>query len=659
MYSLEQLTSNLTAFNMEQNLLAVADNEEINIYSQNNKLTKSISTDEGRIEKIYFIPDSAYLLVSTERGRVMLYNYKSVPFGFRLYSFVKQYKTQKQKKMTCAAFIHKRVAIAGSEGTIMILGLHSHELQQGFKPTYSTISAICFTNANKLVSAEVQGDIFIHTLDNSHPMQTIHTALYSIRQLLPIPNTDFILLHTGTNKLALLGYKDSKHVDLNYRSFQKDIAYIDLSEDGHLFVMFADKEIIEIQLHKPEEIESLILHNMITKAYQLVEKEPWLQYTHEYTALEKIYLKEYFKAMKALINEDENKAHQITDEYLLIESKKDDVVLLFKSFREYERLQLLIQEHKYAPAYALCEKFPPLKYTHEYKNMEENFKHAYILAQKAISSAKYSEAKEHLAPYLTVVSKQEMLNLILKYNRDFLDFLGYIKEEDYENINELLQKYPIFHEIPSYIALQKKIRTKLDEIRALINAGNIPQALKLIEELYTVPTLSFELDQLRINALGVEELLKNYEKNNFRRCYEILDEKNHIFSNLELGKLLEKHWKNLISKCQKYALKGDIKAIKSTLHELITVKTRSKQIGDILRLGFRTEIEKKLQKREYTTAEGFIYSYIDIFGIDKEIKQNMKQYEKSVRKKLAVTEQSIHRIPRDSWLHNKLIVGNY
>ncbi|WP_297441118.1 WD40 repeat domain-containing protein [Sulfurimonas sp.] len=659
MYSLEQLTSNLTAFNTTQKLLAIANDEQIDIYSQDNQLLKSIQTDEGSIEKIYFIPDTAYLLCSTKTGRVMIYNYKNKPFGSRLYSFVKQYKTQKQKKMTCAAFKDRRIAIASSEGIIMLIGLYSQEVQQKFKPTHSTISAMTFTNANKLISAEVQGDIFIHKLDNSQAMQTIHTALYAIKQLLSIPNTDFIIVYTGTNKLALLDIKSAKVVDFNYFNFAQDIAYIELTPEDNLLVILANKETKEIQLQQAKEIHSLILHNMIIEAYQLVEKEPWLKNTQEYNALEKIYFTQYLSATKALINADVQQAHNIMDAYLLTQSKKDDVTLLFNAYKEYERFKVLSNERKYAPAYALSDRYAPLKYSPQYKSMEADFKHAYMLAQRAIVKGKYTLAKEHLSPYLTVLSKKEILNLILKYNKDFLDFLAYIKEEDYENISKLLNKYPVFYEIPPYITLQEQAKSSLLEIKELINAADTTKALQKINRLQYIPTLRLELEQLRTDAIAVEQLLKNYEENNFRRCYEILDEQNHIFTNLELNKLLENHWKNLMQQCEQHALQGNVKAIKSTLRGLITVKTRSKQIGDLLRLGFRVEIAKKIQNLEYSSAEALIYSYIDIFGIDKELQNLMKKYEKDSYKTLALTTHKMHRLPRDAWLHNELIVANH
>jgi hypothetical protein len=659
MYNLEQLTSNLTAFNTQQNLFGVAKDEQIDIFSNDNKLLKSIQTYEGKIEKIYFIPDSAYLLSATKTGRVMLYNYRTKPFGFRLYSFVKQYKTQKQKKMTCAAFRDKRIAIGSNEGIILIFGLHTQKIQQTLQPTYSTICAMCFNSSNKLISAEPRGNIFIYDLSDSHNFKTIHTALYAIKQLLYIPNTHFIIINTGTKKLALLDSKNSKIFTFNYMNFNNDILCISLTQKGNLLVVLVDKTRVEIELQQAQKIHSLILHNMIIEAYQLIEKEPWLQNTSEYETLEKIYFTKYLNATKALINKDIEQAHKIIDDYILVESKKDDVMLLFNAYKEYENFVILSAEHKYAPAYALCNRFSPLKYSPQYKSMEKEFKQAYTFAQKAILSENYNLAKEYLSAYLTVLSKKEVINLILKYNKDFLKFLGFIKVEDYQNINILLTKYPIFYDIPPYIALKEKEQATLKEIKILINAANTTEALQKINMLQAIPSLSKKLEKLHSEAISVEQLMQSYEINDFKHCYEILDEKNHLFVDLELNGMLENHWKNLMHSCEEYALMGNIKGIKKTLQELITVKTRSRQIGDMLRLSFSVEIIHNLENIQYSTAQILIYSYIDIFGIDKEFKTVMKKYEELSNNKLAITTHATHRLPRDSWLHNELIVGNY
>ncbi len=128
---------------------------------------------------------------------------------------------------------------------------------------------------------------------------------------------------------------------------------------------------------------------------------------------------------------------------------------------------------------------------------------------------------------------------------------------------------------------------------------------------------------------------------------------------LKLSKMLESHWSKLMDQCESLALKGDLKEIKNILGELIVLKSRSAKTGDLLRLSFQTKIKQLLSKRTYTKAESIIYSYIDIFGLDTEIKTLMRTFEKFSQKKLAITVNQELTKERDAWMESASIVGEY
>jgi ABC-type multidrug transport system ATPase subunit len=118
---------------------------------------------------------------------------------------------------------------------------------------------------------------------------------------------------------------------------------------------------------------------------------------------------------------------------------------------------------------------------------------------------------------------------------------------------------------------------------------------------------------------------------------------------VELGELLENHWSKLMQKCEEYALAGNIKEIKKTLGELIGLYSRRNKIGDLLRVSFHVRIKTLSGKKDFKAAEAIIYSYIDIFGIDSEISEIMKKFEKSTKQKLAISEAQFERPRRDKW----------
>ncbi|MBA1432707.1 MAG: hypothetical protein FAF04_03710 [Epsilonproteobacteria bacterium] len=65
-------------------------------------------------------------------------------------------------------------------------------------------------------------------------------------------------------------------------------------------------------------------------------------------------------------------------------------------------MQHFYKNYKFALAYALCEKFPALKFTPEYEKMERSYKKSFMLAQKYLLMQRTDKAKEILEPFATV-----------------------------------------------------------------------------------------------------------------------------------------------------------------------------------------------------------------------------------------------------------------
>ncbi|WP_457743182.1 hypothetical protein [Sulfurimonas sp.] len=651
------LEKSLTAFSIEKKLLAIAQKELIYIFStQTKKQINTIKTYDGIIATLYFIPHSEHILTTTKEGRVIVYNYKNSLYSARLYSSLKKYKTQLQTKIISVAFNRYLVALGNSNGIIHIINLNSYKIQDEIKYTNASISSLCFTHTNELIIADSQGEIYLHDLCKQKVHKTIHTNLTNIKQLIHITNSDFVICNTRRNTLTLLNLKKSKIISNNYLTFDKDISYLTLTNSINLLVVLNNREILYVKLQNEEDLNSLILHNMIFEAYKLVEQNPQLIETKEYQKLEKAYTIKYLNAVNALQNANIDKAHKIVDTCLSLKGKKEEINLLFKAYQHYPRFQTLCMEKKFAPAYALSDKFPPLKYSKEYKNMETTFKKIYRNAQKQILLSDQNKAKELLSPYLIVKSKKDSINLILKYNQEFLEFLEDIKQKNYAHIRVLVKKYPKFADIPTYKTLNNSIYNALDEIDRLINAAKITNAIKKINKLKYATQVTDKIEKLEKKVLAVENLLENYEENNFKRCYELIDEEPFILLNLQLTKMLEKHWNKLINKSEKYALYGNIKGIKATLNELIITKTRAKRVGQLLRTSFIVQINDLIVDKKFKSAQNFIYSYIDIFGIDKDFYRIIKSYENKSSHKLAIISEKQDRLPRDSWIENKLII---
>jgi hypothetical protein len=395
-------------------------------------------------------------------------------------------------------------------------------------------------------------------------------------------------------------------------------------------------------------LRELLKKRELVEIFKLVEENPMLEGMPEAKRAEELYKKLYSKTLLELILSNKSELLERIRPFEVLKSKKDALKNLRLAHKNYPKLQNFFQEQKYALAYALCDKFPVLKLTPLYKKMEKIYTKSFTLAQKQLLLKRADKAKELLEPFATVNSKRAMVQLLLRQNREFLAFLKAVGDEDYEEIERLLKVSPVFEEIPSYKALLQKRDEYIESIKKLIEDAKITQAVEMIKKLQHIPHLKEQLYTLYNLTQEAKKLLNYYEKNNFAKCYETLDANSDLES-MKLAQLLEKHWRKIVEICEVYALEGNIKAIKEKLGELIYINSRKEKIGDLLRVSFHAKIKKELERHRYKSAENIIYSYIDIFGMDSEIKQLMKSFERVSHIQLAITFMQNKHKERNAW----------
>ena len=662
--SIELLGAKTTAvaFSQKSNLLAFANGNIIYVINTQNKmLLQTIRTNEGEINLLEFVPETKYLVTGTTNGRVMQYRYDGRSPLSRLCSFGRILKDRNSRVKTnyvsAFSFHKERFAVAGYGGLITVLKMNSYTNRHNITASKVRVSALCFLNDYKLISANIDGFVQIHSLKKHHSVKNIVTPFRNINTILVMPNPRYIMVSAEDKNLILIDTLSAKVVSPSYLKFKENVLQIKLTKDKNLIVVLQNRELLKIQLPTTEHLKTFLFRNELDQAYNLIEKDPMLQGTREHKRVEVMYENLYTQAVEALINSNTKEARKLMQKFSAIKSKKDDVNSIFKAFEHYPRFKTLYLEKKYALAYAMSEKHPALKRTKQFKIMEEVFKDAFTFAQKQILIGREDVAKEILSVYATVVSKKPILKLVLNQNKDFIDFLKAINEKNHLLVEKLVEKNQMFSQIPTYVTLKNSTQKSIDEIRKALDLGEVDNAIALIKQLLDAPNLKDELQELYKEAKLVQNLQDSYKDNDFKSCYQILDSTNSLH-NLELSKLLEAHWSKLMNKCEESALIGDIKNIKNTLGDLISVKSRLGKIGDMLRLSFHTKIKALMAKRSFKSAENIIYSYIDIFGQDSEIFSIMKTYEKVTKSKLAITDAKYFSLPRDNWLNSSLIMGN-
>ena len=653
----KELNAETTAvcFSPDANYMAFANSNVINILDiHTKKIFKSIKTLSENIELLSFCPNSTYIIAGSQIGRVYQYRYNSTALLSRLCSFTPLQTKHKNSFVSAFAMHENRLACSGSGGAVYLIDLLSQTQRITLVEKGERVNALCFIDEETLISANISGKILIHSLNSQAKAKNVDAPFSDIKHIIKMPNPNYIMISSSANYVAIVDVKNAKITHAKYAEFESKVVDITLASDESVLVALQNHKIINLVLASRSKLKSFIMHNSLYEAYKLVENEPMIQDSLEYKLLEKRYQSIYKDTLHALMNQNKNLALGIIEILKGIRSKEQDISALFLAFENYNRFKILYLEKKYSLAYAMCKKHPALAQTPLYLKLEENFKESFVNAHRHIKLEKDEHAVSLMNEYITVASKRDIIKLLLNRDIRFLSFLQAIEEKDFQTIEELKHTDEIFTQSPTYVALNKSIKKTVAKIDTLIAQGELTRAKELISTFKNSSHVNRELKRIHLNLQSMQELLGAYESNNFKSCYEILDSNPQLNSS-QLGVLLNRHWAKVIDKSEEYALKGDAKGVKKTLNSLISISTRKNKIGDLLRVSFHSKIKGSLANKNFKNAENIIYSYIDIFGTDNEIKSLMNSYEMMSKRVLAITQDQNQRVHRDKWMESEII----
>lgn len=324
-------------------------------------------------------------------------------------------------------------------------------------------------------------------------------------------------------------------------------------------------------------------------------------------------------------------------------------------------LEPLLSNKSFERLFDLISDNPFLKETIAYAKLDKIYHTAFHKAIDALQNKKTEEASLLLEKFKSIKSKKIQINALFQDFRHFERFTFHITDKKYAIAYAISSKHSSLIHTQEYEKMEAVFQKSFNLARSQMQLGQKTLAKETLSNYITILSKRDEIKNLLENVdqkdtitIDKEKLLRLYKKNSFKECYELLDESN--IKDLQLVELLEKHWVKLMIKCEDYALDGNIKEIKISLGELISTQTRADKIGDLLRLAFYSKITILIQDKNFNSAQNIIYSYIDIFGEDVEIKDIMKEFEKSSSNKLAITQKQLSRESRYGWQHSSLIM---
>lgn len=644
-----------TFFSPDGKLVALVKHNIIHIMVlKNQKIFKTIKIIDGKICTLHFDHTSNYLIVGTSEGRVLQYRYNSNTQISRLCSFPHYLIDEKPKRVknnfvSAITSYKDKIACSGYGGAIFVLNLHSRDNRIVINRSRAKVQILCFVNENTLVSGDIDGVLEIIDLNHPKKIRRLNAPFTDIKHITVMPNKDYILVASDKNFISLINIKTLKVIDNKYLEFDGKIKKLIKQDEKSLLAVIDSKSVESIELLHLGTLRNLIQNDKLYQAYKLLIKAPMLRGSQEEKELEIKYQDIIKQTIKHILNDDMFSARELTKNLRSIPSKKDEIDLVFTAFKHYDKLKLMFHEQKLNIAYSICEKYPALKYTREYKSMEKRWHEKFIQAEKEMILNNIDSARVLLSEYMLVPSKRTLIQFILYKNKEFISFLKAIENKEFQQITDLAKEHHNFTTIHHYKSFHEELENNLEEAKRLIKIGNTHLAQILIDKLEENPKYEETIQILQKQCDDVVKLYALYNEDKLQKSYIMID-KNKFLKSTDLGMYLEEKWYQLINQCEKYALKGELEKLEDTLGELKFTISRADKVGDLLRLAYTKKISYFILKKEFKNAQVFIHNYTKLFGLDAEINRLIKQYASKSNEKIKLTSSQARHKPRDFWL---------
>lgn len=656
----EQLTQRTASvlFSSDARVAVFVNNDTIEIMLLPTQvIIKTIKIPHEKIDIIGFDPTSTYIIIGTDRGRVLQYRFNSSQQLSRLCSFPyllpdEKYSQKEKNYVSAFAFYKEKFACSGYGGAIYVFNLHSKDNTKVITRlrARAKIESLYFLDEKYLISGNSEGVVEIISLEDTSKIQRLNAPFLNIKNIVAMPNRDYILVSSNKDYISLINIKTLQVIENKYLIFDAKIDKVVQKDEESLLVVLKDATVVNVELVNLSSLRLLVEENKLYEAYKLLHKTPMLRGSKENSYLEECFANSLKKAIHYLIREDIDSAEEITKPLMKIPSKKAEVKLIYTALKHYKKFQLLFHEQKYSLVYSMSDRYPALKETREYKSVEKFWKKDFIEAQKQMRVNNIEAAKALLRDYVMVPSKRAIIKHILYQNKEFIDFLQAIEDREFSKLNEIVKENKNFTYLDNYQSLNREILESVNEAKELINVGNIDNAEIIIQRLEKITKYEKIAHKLREESQDIKKLFDAFNVDKLFLCYKLID-LNSSLKESDLGKLLQARWHDKMKSCEKYAIKGQIDELLSSLGELKQLPSRSSKVGELLRLAYRAKIAHEVKKNEYKDARKLILFYVNTFGFDIEIKSIISLYDKKSSYQFVLTPAQLRRKPRDFWLY--------
>ena len=337
-----------------------------------------------------------------------------------------------------------------------------------------------------------------------------------------------ILLVLTSKKIIL--YDLEKEVILNEN-------FIEI-EEGDKLAVFNNFLIVSLKngliyyfnlFENENELLNAILKEDLKKAYELIDKNPFLKRSRGFERLERL-VELKIKEAKKIFEIDPLKGAAYLQKFLEIPFLKEKIQEIINHYSNLVKFKKAVLNGNYALAYELVNKYPLLKETKYYELLEKKWELTFEKALKFLKEGKIYEAKEVLEPFLAVSSKLPLIELILKQYRLIFLLREKLSKRDFRGFFALVNEHPELKETKEYKRVIEYANRLYKKAKEFLKNEDFQKAKKIALLLSQMPPFEDKAEEiLRQIEITLQFLSfianKDYEKAfEYVRLYPFLKE---------------------------------------------------------------------------------------------------------------------------------------
>jgi WD40 repeat protein len=587
---------------------------------ENKKQLFLLGWHKGNVLSVSFDKENKYLLTGGEDGRAYLW---SLTTG----KMIGTLPSQADYILSTDFSLNSLWAASGCyDRSITITNITSMDISFRKKSHRGAVTKVKFIPNHRLISGDKTGELIVWNYTKGIVVKRLANMVDNIIDVCIDSVGKFLFAISTDKKVALYSLENYEQITNEFiKLFSNPTSLEYVNDKNYLIVGTLDGDIYIYDLLADErELKSLIKSKKYSAAYELLNKNPFLQATDAYKVLEDEWNKTLHLAHKFLEKGDIESAKGFLKPFMDVPVKRVIIQNLLKDFKEFDKFKNAVLNLKYPLAYSLAIQYPFFKDTIYYKKMEDDWKKVFNLAKEAILKENNIEkARELLKPFRGVFQKTPLIQALFNEKQLYNLLKEKLAKKDFKEFFILIKRFPFLTETEEYEKAINFAKTLNENIQTLLKQGDYKKALFYSEILEQFPGYSETAKEYQQKAkvlMDFQRLLaaKDYHAIfEYIKLYPFLEEVNDY-------KLLQKEIQNKFLTAEKYAAKGDVDGILANVGDLMKIKEYKMRVANLIKSAYLQQIISLLAsklKGEKTDdlIKKSIKKYINLFGYDLEI----------------------------------------